>query len=137
MIAYGIHVDGKSEDLQQYMVMPRLGQNLQDFFEHHNCKLPEISIYSLAIKITTLLECLHKGGFAFNDLKLDNLMVGYDDYLPDKEKIACQTPAFEKCTINLVDFGMVTSVFNRQTRQHINEKNVEEFRGNIMFASLN
>lgn len=117
--------------------MPRLGQNLQDYFEHQNSKLPEISIYSLAIKITTLLESLHKCGYVFNDLKLDNLMVEYNDYLPDIKTITEHQDAFEKCTINLVDFGMVTNVFNRQTRQHINQKDVEEFRGNIMFASLN
>ena len=137
MIDYGIHVSPHSKDLQQYMIMPRLGQNLQSYFEHLHCQLPEISIYSLAIKIISLLECVHKVDLIFNDLKPDNLMVKYDDYLPDSHHINDYSDVFEKATLNLVDFGMATSIFNRQTRQHVDQKDCEEFRGNIMFASLN
>ena len=65
------------------MIMSRLGQNLENYFESIQYKLPEISIYSLAIKMVTLLECVHKIGSVFNDLKLDNLMVETADKLPD------------------------------------------------------
>lgn len=71
--------DPNTDELQQFMIMPRLGLNLEHYFESLNCKLPEISIYSLAIKMITLLECVHKIGLVFNDLKLDNLMVEVDD----------------------------------------------------------
>lgn len=111
-----MHVDGQSDELQQFMIMPRLGQNLQTYFDNQKSKLPETSIYSLAIKITTLLECLHKQGLVFNDLKLDNLMVEYADHLPDSYNINDHTDVFENCTINLVDFGMVTNIFDRKTR---------------------
>lgn len=62
--------------------MPRLGINLCHYFEHMNNIIPEVSVYSLGIKILTLLKCVHEAGFVFNDLKLDNLMVGYSDILP-------------------------------------------------------
>ena len=71
--------DPNTDELQQFMIMPRLGINLEQYFESLNYKLPEISIYSLAIKMITLLECVHKIGLVFNDLKLDNLMVEVDD----------------------------------------------------------
>ena len=77
------HESSNTNEWQQYMIMPRLGQNLEKYFESINHKLPEISIYSLAIKMITLLECVHKIGLVFNDLKLDNLMVETDDQLPD------------------------------------------------------
>ena len=101
------------------MIMPRLNHNLENYFQHLDCKLPEISINSLAIKITTLLECVHKNGMVFNDLKLDNLMVEFGDHLPDSSAINDHTDVFETCTINLVDFGAVTSILNKRTRQHV------------------
>ena len=64
----------------------------------------------------TLLECVHKIGLVFYDLKLDNLMVETDDQLPDSHMVNDHTDVFEKCTINLVDFGFATSVVDKQTR---------------------
>ena len=119
------------------MIMPRLGMNLENYFEKVNWSLPEISIYSLAIKIVTLLECVHKIGLIFNDLKLDNLMVQSDDHLPESDDIDDCTDVFENCTISLVDFGFVSSVVDKHTRQHVEQTEVETFRGNIMFASMN
>ena len=98
--------------------MPRLGQNLHNYFESFQYKLPEISIYSLAIKIITLLECVHSIGLVFNDLKLDNLMVETKDLLPDSSDVYEQTDVFEKCTINLIDFGFATSFADKQSHQH-------------------
>lgn len=64
----------------------------------------------------TLLECVHKIGLVFNDLKLDNLMVETDDQLPEAHNINEHTDIFEKCTINLVDFGFATSIVDKETR---------------------
>lgn len=66
----------------------------------------------------TLLECVHKTGYVFNDLKLDNLMVETYDQLPDKHNITDLSDVFEKCKINLVDFGFVSSFVDKKTRQH-------------------
>jgi len=72
----------------------------------------------------TLLECVHKIGLVFNDLKLDNLMVENDDQLPDFNNINDHTDVFEKCTINLVDFGFATSMVDKETRQHVDQEEV-------------
>ena len=45
-------------------------------------------------------------------------MVETDDLLPDSCNINEQTDVFEKCTINLVDFGFATSFVDKQTHQH-------------------
>ena len=100
-------------------------------------------MYSLGIKILTLLECVHETGFVCNDLKLDNLMIGYEDELPickplaTDRKIYESTDIFENCTINLVDYGFATSYLDETTGNHINTKTLEKFRGNMIFASLN
>ena len=143
MIDYGLfekktrHDSSYCEELLQFMIMPRLGHNLENYFQTMNCQLPEVSIYALAIKVITLLECMHTNGLVFNDLKLDNLMVGYNDELPDFKYISDHTDVFEKCTINLVDFGFVTSILNKRSLQHVDQKQNDMFRGNVMFASLN
>ena len=107
------------------MIMPRLGINLEQYFEAMNNVIPELSVYSLGIKILTLLECVHQAGFVFNDLKLDNLMIGFSDKLPlgknqlDEDPISETTDTFENCTINLVDFGFSSSYVDKSTGQHI------------------
>ena len=68
--------------------MPRLGINLDEYFHSVDKTIPEVSVYSLGIKILTLLECVHETGFVFNDLKLDNLMIGYSDELPKSNKLS-------------------------------------------------
>ena len=84
-----------------------------------NCQIPEVSIYSLAIKVITLFECMHTNGMVFNDLKLDNLMLHFDDEPPDFKYISDHTDVFEKCTINLVDFCFVTSIINKRSLKHV------------------
>ena len=68
--------------------MPRLGINLDEYFHSVDKTIPEVSVYSLGIKILTLLECVHETGFVFNDLKLENLMIGYSDELPKSNKLS-------------------------------------------------
>ena len=125
------------------MIMPRLGINLEQYFEAMHNVVPAVSVYSLGIKILTLLECVHETGFVFNDLKLDNLMIGYSDELPVGKPLAPgvtiseSTDIFEKCTINLVDYGFASPYLDKTTGRHIPKEEVETFRGNMIFASLN
>jgi len=39
--------------------------------------------------------------------------------------------------VSLIDFGFATRYLNQKTGQHIECKDVEEIRGNIIFASIN
>lgn len=48
-------------------------------------------------------------------------MVETDDQLPDAQNIHEYTDVFEKCTINLVDYGFATSIIDKQTRQHVDQ----------------
>jgi casein kinase 1 len=59
-------------------------------------------------------------GFVHNDLKLENILVGYKD------------PA----TIYLVDFGL-TCRFLNDDGTHVVKEDMEKFTGNFLFASLN
>ena len=77
-------------------------------------------------------EKVHKAGFVYNDLKLDNIMVSFGQKLPDKY---VDDDAFLNIDINLIDFGFSTPYINRKTGELLPKKTVSNFRGNMVFAS--
>lgn len=60
------------------------------------------TIFEIGLAMLVTLEAVHSAGYVFNDLKLDNLMVGINQkvYKPKDG-----TSMFIQCTIHLVDFG--------------------------------
>ena len=70
-----------------------------------NRQLSKASIYNLGIQLLTILEQIHSSGYTFNDLKLDNLLIGNKDRLP-REYV--RGNCFNKVEICMVDFGFVT-----------------------------
>ena len=67
-------------------------------------------------------------------MKLDNLLIGYNDQLPSKY---ISGNCFEYVNISIVDFGFVTRFTDEANQTHLPVQNVKVFRGNIMFASPN
>jgi vaccinia related kinase len=59
-------------------------------------------------------------GFIHNDIKLDNILVGFKD--PN--------------VIYLIDFGLA-SKYKDENNCHIEKKFIKKFSGNFLFASLN
>jgi len=64
------------------MITPRYGVNLENYYFSQNCKFSKISIYSLAIDLIKNLKILHDAGYVYNDVKLDNIMTGFNVELP-------------------------------------------------------
>lgn len=88
-----------------FMIIPRYGQNLEEYFEMQNKKFSNITIYELGIRILEIFQYIHAAGFTYNDLKLDNLLIGFNDTLPnDYTSKSC----FNNVQINLVDYGFST-----------------------------
>jgi serine/threonine protein kinase len=114
------------------MIMPRYGNNLENYFASQSCRLSKISVASLGLSVLNCLEKVHKAGFVYNDLKLDNIMVGFGQKLPDKY---VDDDAFLNSDINLIDFGFSTPYINRKTAELLPKKTVSNFRGNMVFAS--
>jgi serine/threonine protein kinase len=61
-----------------YFVMPRYGQNFEQYYDYLGKQLSDISIYELGKKVIKILRVVHEAGYAYNDLKLDNLLVGFN-----------------------------------------------------------
>ena len=69
-----------------------------------------------------------------NDIKLDNILLGYGEKLPKD----CSTGnCFKDVTVNLIDFGATTSYIDAKTGKHQSPKDLEHFRGNLLFSSPN
>lgn len=83
-----------------YMIMPRYGSNIENYFEKKGCQMSKESILQFGISMLRMLESIHAAGFTYNDLKLDNVLVGYQNKI-DHNKKNC----FEDCSLHLVDFG--------------------------------
>lgn len=126
--------DSSSGEKMSYYIMPRFGQNLEQYFDQQERNLSKSSIYSLGIALLNILEQIHDSGYIYNDLKLDNLLIGYNDQLPSEY---CAGNCFEYVNISIVDFGFVTRYIDEANQKHLPVQNVKVFRGNIMFASPN
>ncbi len=78
----------------RFLVMDRFGTDLQKIFQTgKNCFSDRVT-YNLAIKIIDVLEYIHSKGYAHNDVKAQNLLMGHGK---GKEE-----------AVFLVDFGLVT-----------------------------
>lgn len=110
VIDYGMIIkceagNSEEQELMSYCIMPRYGTNLETYFEKMKCKLSKASVLDLGLAILSMLESIHLAGFTFNDLKLDNMLVGYQNKLP--ATVAGES-AFTDASIHLVDFGFAT-----------------------------
>lgn len=82
-----------------------------------------------------VLELIHSAGYIYNDLKLENLLLGFDSdvdhFHMTKEDI------FKHHQVKIIDFGNATKYVDSSTLKHIEKHRVKMFKGNIEFASLN
>ena len=73
---------------------------------------------------------VHKAGYVYNDLKLDNIVVEYG---------ACLDPSLDNVLKDidqhLIDYGLATAYLHSDG-SHISSSRVAEFKGNAQFASI-
>lgn len=81
-------------DKYRFLVMDRLGKDLQHIFKSGKQTFPPQPAYNTALKILDSLEYIHSQGYVHNDIKAQNLLLGYGR---TKEN-----------DLYLVDFGLVS-----------------------------
>ena len=128
----------KVDKMEFYYIMPYMGScTLEDVLAKFQGKLSTQSILRLAIKIIEVIRFVHKAGYVYNDLKPDNIMIkNFDE---------SQTfDMFENAELSLIDFGFCSKYIETVQRKdgskkfvHIDEKDTEDFKSNMFFASLN
>jgi len=70
------HMENRDKAFMSYYVMTKYGRNLENIFAEHNYKFSSKTIYQLGIKLLDVIEKIHDAGYTYNDLKLDNILVG-------------------------------------------------------------
>lgn len=59
-----------------FYVMPKYGKNLETYFNQYNQRFRPKTILQLGIKMVEIIEKIHLAGYTYNDLKLDNILIG-------------------------------------------------------------
>lgn len=60
----------------RFLVMPRYGKDIWSFFLENGKKLPEHTIYRLAVQMLDVYEYVHNSGYVHMDLKGANMLLG-------------------------------------------------------------
>ena len=60
--------------------MPKYGKNLESLFEKYDQKFTYKTILLLGISILEIFEKVHASGYTYNDLKLDNILIGDENF---------------------------------------------------------
>lgn len=81
------------------------------------------TICQIGIAIVKNLEQAHSAGYIYNDLKLDNILVG-------------NSKGKELSHLRLIDYGFA-SKYRKKDKTHMKEESTDVFRGNMIFASIN
>jgi serine/threonine protein kinase len=114
--------------------MPRYGKTLEKYFEQQGRNLSRASILSLGIRLIDIFEQVHSAGYTYNDLKLDNLLIGFQEKLPHHYS---DNDCFANCSVNLLDFGFASRFQKKHTHEILPQKELEVFHGNMLFSSIN
>lgn len=102
--------------LLSYMIIPRYEMNLENLFA--NVKINQQQILILALQLLTILEQIHIGGYVYNDLKLDNIMIQVPQGTPPNSQHYREI-SFDKNSISLIDFGFATKYIDSKTGLHL------------------
>lgn len=83
--------------------MPRYGKNLEKLFSEHKHRFSLKTILQISVRLVDIFERIHDAGFTYNDLKLDNIVIG-----------DASQSAFSMHEMRLVDFGFAQKYVDRQ-----------------------
>lgn len=56
--------------------MPRYGKDLETALASGRNQISTESVLNLGLQMVNFLEAVHESGFVYNDLKLDNILLG-------------------------------------------------------------
>jgi serine/threonine protein kinase len=92
--------------------------------------MSKFSVLAIGIAMLDALEKIHGCGYTFNDLKPDNIILGYKSDLNEN----LEQNVFKNTTLHLIDYGFADKYMI--DGEHIPISDIETFRGNFLFASV-
>ena len=105
--------------------MERLGETLQYYIMKRNRGFSITTVCQIGHRLLNILEKVHQAGLVYNDLKLDNIMVGDGNKTPESLS-----------QIRLIDFGLCSEYLDANG-EHIEFGLRADFIGNLALSSKN
>ena len=111
----------KQNNKQAEILMEALGPNLKKLkYQCPTQNFSKATALAIGIQLLERLEQLHSLNYVHNDLKFENVVIGFNN--PEK--------------IYLIDFGLSVK-FVDDNGKHVEKQYLQKFSGNFLFASLN
>jgi len=101
---------------------------MENYLFERNEPFTEKTVLQIGIQLLDSFRMIHEAGYTYNDLKLDNVLIGDDKDLPNAKH------SLYKC--RLIDFGLAKK-YLQEDGSHIPLKKEKLFQGNLIFASVN
>lgn len=95
----GRHTNVKANEELRFLVMERFGSDLQKIFQTGQKPFSAKATYNIAIKLLDSLEYIHSKDYVHNDIKAQNILLGYG--------------RAKENDIILVDFGLATKYVHK------------------------
>ncbi|AFB76956.1 serine/threonine kinase [Cotia virus SPAn232] len=63
----------------RFIIIDRLGCDLQSILLHNNNKLPKNTVWKIVVKVLDVLKYIHYNGYSHGDIKSENIAIDYND----------------------------------------------------------
>lgn len=111
-----------------YQVQNKLGETMENYLFAREQPFSEKTVFQIGLELLESFKMIHEAGYIFNDLKLDNVLIGDDQSLPQ-----AQSSLFK---IRLIDFGLAKK-YTKKDGTHVPQKKNSVFEGNLIYSSVN
>lgn len=106
--------------------MEQLGETLENHLFARDEAFSPSCTYKIGIQILDQIKLIHHAGYTYNDMKLDNIMVGFPKSVRFHEEYLHK--------IKMIDFGLAQKYIDANGK-HIPAVKERFFQGNLIFAS--
>lgn len=114
------------DQVWSYIIQEQLGDTLESHLFARDEAFTPGCCYKIGLQLLEQIKLIHESGFTFNDIKLDNILVGYPKTFENHKDYQHK--------IRMIDFGLAQKYMDAEGN-HIPAIRERFFQGNLIFAS--
>lgn len=114
------------DQVWSFTIQEQLGETLETHLFARDEAFSPCCCYKIGLQLLDQIKLIHESGFTFNDIKLDNILVGYPSTMEHYKDYLHK--------IRIIDFGLAMKYLDDKG-QHIPATKQKFFQGNLIFAS--